>query len=83
MIALTELYFTETPLIDATLPGTPIPAGFGVDKALENKLADLDYSSLTAAGSCSSVLDRNAFAIPKLIYNYENSFLKPKKIVQI
>ena len=62
-----ELYFPETPLIDATLLGTPIQAGVGVDNALEKKIADLDrghdYSTLTATGSRISVLDQECLKV--------------------
>ena len=65
-----ELYFTETPLIDATLLGTPIQAGVGVDNALEKKIADLEVMTTRLSLMPAHValfLIKNALAIPKLI----------------
>ena len=66
-----ELYFTETPLIDATLLGTPIQAGVGVDNALEKKIADLEVMTTRLSlmpAHAALFLIKNALAIPKLIY---------------
>jgi hypothetical protein len=65
------LRFTECLLQDATLLGTPIQAGPGVDKALVGKREDLRLMvgrlSLLPSHTALFLL-RNAFAIPKLLY---------------
>ena len=65
------LSFTECALPDASLLGTPIQAGTGVDRALECKRKDLEVMverlALLPAHSALFLL-RNAFAIPKLLY---------------
>ena len=66
-----DLYFKETSLIDATLLGTPIQAGVGVDNALASKIADLEVmtSRLSLLPAHAALfLIKNALAIPKLIY---------------
>ena len=69
--ATSGLQFAERPVAEATLLGTPIRAGVGVDRALACKRDDLvtltGRLALLPAHTALFLL-RNALAIPKLLY---------------